>query len=368
MRIFSILFCFLLSFVGHAQSLNGWIVGGDFHYGKLLKHSAKQQFDVPNPCVGMSIDFMKQTDGSREWQMSHHFPRLGVGMLWKSYGNDSTLGNVTAIYPQYDVWLVRKERFRMYVRMAYGLGWINKIYDRNTNKLNTSIGTHVNNYTSLGIATEYNLTPQWTMRLGGDFSHSSNGHFSNPNLGLNTLTLHAGVSYNIGEFRVDTAYTYREVFLRKMKFGFRMGMGFKEGAGFEGPIYPVYILSPYVIFPVSKKHRWLVGFEFTRDAYTVEFNKWLEVKEKDSVAIVANRFLIYGGHEFMFGRTSFLTELQIFVDPPFQSRQFFATRLGPQFYLNRPSLNPKFNVFAGIFLKAQYAVAQYPELTLGVVF
>ena len=70
----------------------------------------------------------------------------------------------------------------------------------------------------------------------------------------------------------------------------------------------------------------------------------------------------------MFGRFSFLTQAQLYLDPPFATQSFVAVKLGPNVYLLPPHQCKPFNVFFGIYLKSHFQVAQMVEATCGLSF
>lgn len=360
---------FLFSAPIFAQFANGLSFGADYSYGKLLKHSAKQTFPVNAPCTAISIEGMKQSNGKGYWSGLHGYPRIGFSFLYKKYGNDSLLGSAVGFFPQLDLFILKKEKFNLYTRLCYGVAYLNRPYDRLTNTENTAIGSHLNNYTTVGLCAEYNLNAHIFLRLGGFFAHSSNGHTRTPNLGLNTATLRFGVHYLLKPAEKPVAFPYEKYPVHKKPiFGVRMGIGMTEVSALpDGPIYPVYIYSPFVIFNHSGKSRWWTGMELSFDRSVKDWVKNEEVDTKSKQAIYKH-FTVYGAHEFMFGRVGFLTEFQVYADKIPTNKDFWAAKIGPNVYLLRPHKSPRKNLFAGIYLKSHYAIAQYVEGTLGLTF
>ena len=359
------LFCSVNLF---AQFSQGLTLGIDYHYGAFLHHSKKQTFEVSNPTKAVSIELLRQTNGSKYWHKAHHFPRFGVGFMYKDYGNNEVLGQAFAIYPQLDVFHVRTKNFRLMTRLAFGFAYLNRHYDRLSNPENTAIGSRFNNYTKLGFAAEYDIVPDILLRIGGNVSHSSNGHFRSPNLGINTACVQVGIHYRFAPNDIkDTLQTYHYQVNKKIKMGFRYGFAMKEGNLPDGPFYPVHVISPYLLFPRSAKRQWLAGVEIATNGEQIA---WKKDNEKEGFYAPAKTtyISIYGGHEVMWGKVGFMSQFHLYMNPAFQGRNFFFTRIGPIYHFQNPQRHQRFNSYIGLLLKAHYAAADYAEATLGMSF
>ncbi|MFN0200852.1 MAG: acyloxyacyl hydrolase [Bacteroidia bacterium] len=365
-QLFLLLFLINISFPLLAQFQNGLTIGADVHYGTLLKHTERQKFTAPDPSYGLSFEVMKQTFGRDYWAELHGYPRLGWGILYKSYGNPDTLGTMISIYPQLDLPVYRGKKLKIFTRMAYSVAYLNKPYNQETNPNNTAIGSRINNYTTVGMIAEYAITPKWWLRAGFNIAHSSNGRVSTPNLGLNTATARLGLSYQVAEANEKQHFPYDKYPLAKKPiFGFRAGAGLTETNTVNGPTYPIYVYSPFVIFPRSGKSRWFTGFEYSRNQLTSDWvvNQDIEPEKKEAKNL---QMSVYGGHEFMFGRVGFQTQLQFYVHELPQSRYFWNAKIGPNVYLLRPHKSPRRNAYIGVYLKTEYFVAQYVDFTVGI--
>jgi hypothetical protein len=364
------LLLFILPLFGSAQIdfTQGLMVGGDLFYGKFLRHSPKQVFPDPDPITGFSIEVIKQTRGREYWQALHGFPRFGFAFKRKDFGLDSVLGHAYALYPQLDIFIVKTPRFHILTRMGFGLCLIDKSYDRENNTLNTSIGSRLNNFTTFGLSAEYVLSPKLLFRLGGNLTHTSNGHVREPNLGLNTAALRFGFDYTIKPVEETFEFDYSpfQVY-KKPVVGVRLGLGLKETKVPDGPIYSVYIISAFVSHNISGRSKVIGGFEASFDQSVRDFGL-----NQDIPAGNENfrpwRYSAFGAHEFVFGRVGFLTQLFFYIDPPFEGKNFLGVKLGPNIYLLKPHKTDRFNVYFGTYLKAHYTVAEYIEATLGVTF
>ena len=377
-RFSSVCFLFFLIavFLGFSDvlpaqnSLDNWSVGANVCYGKFFKHSKKQIFQVNNPATGFSLDFMNQSTGKAMWAKQHKLPRAGLGFIYLNYGAPDTLGKAIGFYPQIDTWLLRTPRFTLYTRMTFGVAYLTKRYDRITNPRNTAIGSHINNYTTIGLSAEYQLTNHLALRAAAHFAHSSNGKLRVPNLGLNTGFLNLGLNYRFSaDLPLDTIALPKDyVYSQKPLFGLRASIGIKEANVANGPFYYVWMLTPHVIFPRNEKHQWEAGAEFTFDGEAREAYLNGEGFGSTNTSIKPWSASVYGGHEFLFGRIGFVSQLHWYLFPFMQPKNEFYTLIGGKIYLNDFHKHPRNQFYTGIFLKSHYTVAQYPSVILGATF
>lgn len=374
-KIFPLL-CILFFFITGANNLRAqqlpenWSAGLNAGYGKFLKHSRRQTFDVTKPAYCIAMDFMHQSSGKALWAKLNGRPRYGLGIVYVDYGAPDLIGKAIGMYPLIDVWLLRRPELAIYTRMAFGVGYLTKRYDRVTNPGNTAIGSHFNNYTTIGLSAEYQLTPHCGIRLAGHLSHSSNGRLRVPNLGINTGIIQMGITYRVTEpllkdtFSVPSTYQYS----RKALFGLRGSIGIKEASIENGPFYYVWLLTPHIIFPRNEKHQWETGAEIAYDGQDREAILNGEDYTSPSVLLKPWNVSVYGGHEFLFGRLGFITQLHLNVFPFLEKKNEFYTLIGGKIYLKSFHKHPRNQFYTGIFLKAHYAIAQYPSLILGGTF
>ncbi|MDX2248807.1 MAG: acyloxyacyl hydrolase [Bacteroidia bacterium] len=370
-KYFLLMLMLCLGYILFAQNgglLKGLQIGGEYFSGKLLYHRpAQMTFPVYRPVRGFFVEMGKQTDGSKYWHRANGYPYAGWRFTVQDFGNPEVLGKAYGIQPFGDFFIFRTRNVSAYFRYAMGLGWITRPYNRQTNTENTAIGSHLNNLTTLNLGTEIRLDAHFRLRVSGSFVHTSNARVWYPNLGLNTIIAHAGLHYqfeHIGEFYslpYDSAYHYKRPLLN-----FRVGLALKEEKVAGGPQYPVYIFSAFVSKMISRRNKVLVGWEIFSDQAIKSFAVNQDLSSPQYPPYLRQN--IYIGHEFMFGQVGLITQIFLYVDRPFQGKNYFGIKLGPQWYFFKPQNSPHVNVFSGIYLKTHYAVADYPEMTVGVSF
>lgn len=328
-------------------------------------------FDLPQAVNTFSLEVMKQSYGRDYWSELHGYPRFGFAITSHRFGNPDVLGHALGFYPQLDVFLMKKRNFSIISRLAFGLAYVTRPYHRITNPTNLAIGSRLNNYTTIGLAAEYQVTPHWRLRIGGNITHVSNGKVQSPNLGINTATARVGLSYVLQPPAEPLTFDYEAIPPnRRWQPNFRLSLGLREAKVADGPRYGIYTVSGFLSKMYTRKGKVFFGLEASFNHATYA---WL--KDQDIPPELAEkphnhpwRYTAVIGHEFVFGRIGFMTHVFLYLDPPFDNRNFFGTRLGPNLYFKKPHQHKGLVPFVGIYMKAHYSIAELVELTLGARF
>jgi hypothetical protein len=110
--------------------------------------------------------------------------------------NPKQLGYAFAIAPYAEIPLNKKEKpSRLIMRLCWGIAYLNKCFDVKTNPKNIAIGSHLNSFVQFKWFWQLKLSKQLRFEPGFAFSHCSNARAKVPNLGLNVVTLNAGLNY-----------------------------------------------------------------------------------------------------------------------------------------------------------------------------
>jgi hypothetical protein len=370
-RLTCCLLFLLLPLAGFSQniSLEGLQFGVEGLRGTTFLHSPNMRFSIPDQPWGLDLEAMCQTQGSRAWHQVFNYPRFGIGLKFRSFGNDPILGYTLGLVPQIDFPLKRNQHWSLWWRFGFGASFITRPYDRFDNPTNTAIGSRFNNLTILGAFGEWHLNPRFRLRLGGVLTHTSNGGVKMPNLGINTGKLLLGLVY-----RVDTLDARRSSELRFRPFqqqivwNVRAGLGGEQLIAAHGPSYPIYILQLYASRFLGRGSKLNLGMEYNYYSSLDAFNRNL-----DPDVIPNNfdpsRFSLTLGHELVFGQVSFLVSMFMYVDHPFEGGQWWGNKLGPMIYLHDPSEpGRRRNIFIAGYLKSHTYIADYVELSLGMSF
>ncbi|MEL6588819.1 MAG: acyloxyacyl hydrolase [Bacteroidota bacterium] len=347
----------------------GMEIGADYFSGFTIRHRpAQMTFGLPDPFGAVSLEMRKQMLGQRYWQGLYGYPKLGWAFLAQEFGNNEVLGRSYSLYPFLDLDLLRKGDFSVSFRLGYSFAWLPRKYDRISNPENTAIGSRLNNLTMLGVLAEYRFAERWTLRLGGQLTHTSNARYKQPNLGLNTAKVRFGLSYQIQpvDSLSQTAYLGFGT-IRRWRPYVRAGLGGKEEKIGGGPRYPVYNLAAGVGWVYSLKHQLLLGLNLSYDRAIEAFMIEQDIpfrNESPKFRPIRPSLLI--GNEFLFGRVGILTQTFWYLDKPFVGDEFMGFQVGPTLYWRHLQDRQGAKLFAGIYLKAHKAVADHVEVSIGI--
>ena len=87
MRKFYLLF-FFFSFAVFGQNKNPFAVEVSFLRGNALPHTEDMYHLVNGHPNGVMINFLKRSDGSKEWQRAYNYPDFGGYFLYQDFKNE----------------------------------------------------------------------------------------------------------------------------------------------------------------------------------------------------------------------------------------------------------------------------------------
>lgn len=205
-RILTIIFCLSAGcVVAYAQKIDkehlgigvrgrySHILDGHNIYGSLIDSHNFCTFDA---AVGLHT---RPEDGG--WfERAFNYPTFGLGLSYARLGTldfkgDSRLGDIVNLYGFAEFNLVRKKHLRFGPLLELGLAFSGQIYDYDTNRNNTYIGSKVLAVFGTGLHAEWLFSPHWELQGGVYLTHHSNGMTRSPNLGINEISFGLGVRH-----------------------------------------------------------------------------------------------------------------------------------------------------------------------------
>lgn len=147
----------------------------------------------------IDISVFNETTGESEWEQLYNYPEYGLSLFYSTLGNDKIMGREYALTYFFRVYLLSKNRFRIYNRIGIGLNYVTRKFELKDNYLNVAVGSNYNMHFNLRIGANYSLTNKIKLNTGISFDHFSNGNTGEPNLGINYLTGYGGISYRLGK-------------------------------------------------------------------------------------------------------------------------------------------------------------------------
>jgi hypothetical protein len=88
-------------------------------------------------------------------------------------------------------------RFSANYQIAFGISHLSRIFDAETNPMNTAMSSKNNVYAGLDVNIRYNFYKNAGIKGGIDLTHFSNGKLRSPNFGLNLVTASVGLVYKL---------------------------------------------------------------------------------------------------------------------------------------------------------------------------
>ncbi len=171
----------------------------NYHYGYNLPEYPFLVAITEDYVQSLDVCIFKETVGKNMWEQIYNYPEYGISLFYSSLGNDDILGREIAITYFFKVYLLSKNRFRLFNRIGIGIGYVTRKFDLEDNYLNVATGSHFNMHFNLRLGANYRLSDKFELNTGISLDHFSNANTSEPNLGINYLTAFGGLSYKLGK-------------------------------------------------------------------------------------------------------------------------------------------------------------------------
>lgn len=107
----------------------------------------------------------------------------------------SKLGNFLTLYGTFNRPLYRSKHWQWGYYLGTGIAYTSLKYNQKNDIDNEYIGSHLNIYFNAGLYGQVKIAKEWSIKVGLDFAHHSNGAMARPNKGANYLGPFLGVVY-----------------------------------------------------------------------------------------------------------------------------------------------------------------------------
>ena len=121
----------------------------------------------------------------------------GINICFINTGNPETMGYSFGACPEFHIPIIPNKS--LYFLLGCGIEYNTKTYDKDDNYSFSAIGSHFNALIRLGFYNDFKISNRFKLNTGFFINHFSNGIIKSPNLGLNVLTLNAGLKYQLSE-------------------------------------------------------------------------------------------------------------------------------------------------------------------------
>lgn len=338
-----------------------WVIKPAFNYGFILEHRNTLGRLVKGYPYIAEINIGKPAAGHKLWHCENNLPELGINVSFIDFKNPSQLGYAVCLAPYTEIPLnSESKRSRVIMRLCWGIAYLNKCFDVKTNPKNIAIGSHINSFVQFRWLWHLKVNERLRFEPGFSFSHASNARAAIPNLGLNVVSLHAGLNYTIpskrsfSQDRVDSmcrAMARNEILVTT-------AFGYNQREVDEAHLY-CGLLSAEYHYNKRNTHKFGFGTDVFVDQnylmdYKKEFNKSAE--GLDNVRIAAKVCYSYN-----IGRISLPIEVGYYVFQKTVPDGMIVSRIGVKYYTRS-------GLVCSVGLRTHFAVAYDFEYGIGYRF
>lgn len=343
---------------GFVAAYKGWQIKPVYSQGFIMVHRISIGHLVKGYPANYELNISKPTLGNKLWHLENNKPDVGISLQCLDFANRPQLGFALTAAPYIEIPLNEKEKdSRLIMRVCWGATYITKRFDIYENHKNIAIGSHVNSFVQFRWFWQIQLSKQLRFEPGLTFTHASNGRFKNPNLGLNVMSLSAGLNYRFGKpaitdfCQVDSSTRRRT----RNELCFGASIGFNE-RGINTPEMKSYLFSTSYQRNVRNTHKFSFGFDFLYDQ-----NYQIDLQEHLGTAYnTADRMRLAArvGYSYNVGRLSFPIEVGYYAFQKINPDGKIISRLGVRYYFQN-------GLMANFGLRTHFAVAYTFEYGLG---
>lgn len=338
-----------------------FVISAEGHYGYIISHRGSIVHLIKGHIAGGELTYTFRTCGNKPWQALYEYPEFGVSAMHLYLANPAQIGNMDAVYPFMNLRVNKaKRKYKMYIRLGFGLAWMSKPYDRLTNNQNNAIGSHLNGYVNLRYSSSFMLSKALRLDAGVGLSHASNGAIKTPNLGLNMATLNLGVGYIFGNKNMEMKCDSICPKISKRWHPSVLGVfGVKEMEHPLGNKYLSYAVIGNIYYSATHKNKFGTGLE------VVYSNTTRKDLEHDSVSTERIRDVLKVGvklgYAFSIDRLSIPVDFGVYVFQNDNLKEHFFHRIGLRYMMTK-------HLMANVTLYTHWAKADYFEWGLGYEF
>ena len=309
-----------------------WQIKPVISKGFILVHRVGIGHLVKGYPTTYELNVSKPTLGNKLWQIENNKPDLGLTLQCMDFANPKQLGYALTLAPYVEIPLNKKEKnSRLIMRVCWGATYITKRFDIHQNHKNIAIGSHVNSFVQFRWFWHLKLSERLRFEPGLSFTHASNGKARNPNLGLNVVSLSAGINYRIVS---STKKTVDQVdsggrALSKNELVLGTAIGFNERS-ISTPGLKSYLFNLCYNRNVRNTHKFGLGIDLYYDQnYLLDYKDKLGQEPQGADALRLGGKVTYA---YNVGRVSLPVELGYYIFQRVNPDAIIYSRLGVRYY------------------------------------
>ena len=174
-----------------------YAIEAKYHYGFAIPHQPDMFYIINDYVRSGEINIVRRRYKSNVWESNTRRLETGIGLWFSSLGRNDIYGQAFSLYPFINLHLFKIGELSAKSRVALGLGYADKPYNRETNPYNNVFGSHLNAYIGFGLMFYYPVIDRFSLHGGFSLNHLSNGASQKPNNGINTVALTFGARYDL---------------------------------------------------------------------------------------------------------------------------------------------------------------------------
>lgn len=330
----------------------------NLHYGFIPPaYNSSMAYLIKAHVPGIEADYLFKPLGNRPWQRNFHYPETGVAVFYAWLGNPAELGNMMGAYPFINFHLQRSTREKLYLRIGIGLGYLPVNFNQQTNHKDEVIGSHINAMVNIRFTNHFYLSNNLRLETGLGVTHCSDGSYKTPNLGINLLTVNAGLSYCLNPYKtvaVPYADTAHRKYLSNELF---LGFGTSQIEPPGGSRYGAATLSYIAYHIINAKNKLGLGLDVFYNSANIAAMKGIDSAYVSTPA--QNIQLgIKAGYELMAGKLGLPLEIGSYIYTRSKEHGYEYNRIGIRYYASK-------HFIASITLLTHFASADYIEWGAG---
>ncbi len=354
---------FLLSPVllkGQNSPKDDFTLSAQAHVGYIIAHRNDMANLIKGHIYGVELNYIFRTNGCKTWHKYYKYPELGVCFLHLYLANPQQLGNLEALYPYTNIRLNKLSKKTSFnLRLATGLSYISKPFDRITNHQNVAIGSHVNAFVNLRLSASRMISDAWRLDAGVGLSHASNGAYSTPNLGLNMATVNLGIGYVFGNKKCTYIEDTITPHVKKWQPSLIGVFGSKQLETPGGKEYLAYSLQANMLRGLNYKNSLGGGLEIFYNNSTIQ--RWAD----DGIYTAKFSNIVQAGAKICYAYNFYNLSLPVEFGVYFYKKQpvngMIFNRIGFRYKVTK-------HIIANVTLLTHFAKADYFEWGLGYQF
>ncbi len=326
-------------------------------YGIAIEHDKSLHTAIQGNPFGFIISYNIKNTKEKEFLKYYNYPDFGFSALYENT-NSSILGEMYGAYTHYNFYLNNRNiKNRLSLRIAFGLAYITKPYNANSNPYNFALASKIagSAYVKFNYQ-RFFWQKKIGLQTGISLIHFSNAGMKNPNLGLNTFAVNLGINYNFDSEEFHFGKTEKNPKITsKLHYDFIFRTGKNESKNIGSGSYPFYVAT----FKINKKINYKSTLTTGIDYFDSKFLKnYIDEDTPQPQITNTKRIGFFVGHDLNIHKINAITQIGYHVYYPKKYVSRLYERVGFNHFINK-------HIFAELTLKINLFRAEMLEFGLG---